>query len=246
MKHLLTALLTLSFLASSAAFAADAKKSNRNLKKDFETLGDNQDVVERIKNLDTQQKVRIVQNRIVDRNNRVELGLNYSFLSGGDSYVKTQNGGVSLEYHFNPRWTVGVQYQKSYNTLTSEASNIYDRVQSCQQAGPGCTEKFPAIDYPTQSTMATISYYPIYGKLNLFDAKVAHFDIYVTAGYGRISLLSGSSNLYSGGIGAGFWFSSRLTTRIEARYQRYQDLLLTDKREQGQVQALASIGMLIW
>ncbi len=242
MKTLLIILATA--FAFSSAMAQT--KGKRNLKKDFETLGDNQEVVERVKNLDTNQKVRIVQNRLVDRNNRVELGLNFAYVGGGDSYVKTQNGGAALEYHINPNWSLGVQHQKSYNSLTSEGTSIYDRVQACQNAGPGCTEKFPAIDYPLESTLATISYYPIYGKLNLFDASVAHFDVYTTIGYGQIKLLSGSTNLTSLGVGTGIWLNSRFTTRLEARYQRYQDLLLTDKRQQSQLMALASIGILIW
>ncbi|MEK6772916.1 MAG: outer membrane beta-barrel domain-containing protein [Bdellovibrionota bacterium] len=244
MKHLLTLTLTL-ICAINLAQAQVAAKS-RNLKKDFDTLGDNQEVVERVRNLDTQQKVRIVQNRLVDRNNRVEVGMNYSYLGSGDSYVKTQNGGAMLEYHINPHWSVGAQHQKSFNSLTSEATAVYDRVQSCQAAGPGCTEKFPALDYPVQSTIATISYYPIYGKLNLFDAAVAHFDLYTSLGYGQIQLLSGTTNLTTAALGVGTWLSSRVTTRLEVRYHRYQDLLLTDKRQQSQVLAQASLGILIW
>lgn len=244
MKKLLTAVLAFSCFVNFAQ--AEAKKSTRNLKNDFETLGDNQDVVERVKNLDTQQKVRIVQNRLVDRNNRIELSVNGSLLNGGDSYVKTKNAGASLDYHINPRWSVGVQYQKSYNDLTSEAKSIYDRVKTCQSEGPGCNERFPALDYPTQATLATINYYPIYGKLNLFDSSIAHFDVYTMLGYGSINLLSGTSSLMTVGLGTGIWLNSRFTARLEGRYLRYQDLLLTDKRQQSQFQALASLGMLIW
>lgn len=239
-------LIILSSIIAFNVATAEVKNKNRNLKKDFETLGDNQEVAERVKNLDTNQKVRIVQNRLVDRNNRIEVDLNYSFVGGGDSYVKTQNGGAAIEYHINPNWSLGVQHQKSYNSLSTEASTIYDRVQACQNAGPGCTEKFPALDYPIQSTMATVSYYPIYGKLNLFDAAVAHFDIYTLLGYGQIKLLSGTTNITALGLGAGVWLSPRFTTRLEVRYQRYQDLLQSDRRQQSQLQALASLGILIW
>jgi len=238
---LLTVLLSATF-----AFAQNAEPAKRNLRKDFETLGDNKAVVERVRNLDTQQKVRIVQNRLVDRNNRVELGLNYAFINGGDSYVQTQNFGGGLEYHINPRWSLGVHYQRAYNSLTAEGDQQFRLAREAQALDSASSHKFPAVDYPLNSTLATASFYPIYGKLNLFDAAVAHFDIYMLLGYGRITVLTGSTNLYAAGIGAGVWMSSRITTRLEMRYQTYQDLLLTDRRQQNQFQALASVGILVW
>ncbi len=235
-------LILLSLILPLSAFA-QAKKSS--LKSDFATLGDNQEITERVKNLDSQQKVRIVQNRLVDRNLRFELGLGYGFLSGADSYVKTQDIGGLLEFHINPKWSLGARYQKSYNALTSEGRNQYDRAQSAQQADAGSTQSFVGIDYPVESSFATISFYPIYGKLNLFDASVAHFDLYAIAGYGRIKLSSGTSDAYTGGGGVGLWLSKHWSSRLEVRYQSYKDLLTAEKRNQNSVEAMALIGFLL-
>lgn len=241
-------------LAESAKISNSSRTSSnvstqsprKDLKKEFATLGDSQEVVERIKNLDNDQKVRVVQNRMVDRNNRLEMDLNYAYSGGGDSYVKTQNLGAKAEYHINPRWSLGVEYQRAYNALTPEGESQFDKALAAQKIDPASTDRFPAVDYPLNSQLATISYYPIYGKLNLFDSGIAQFDIYAQLGYGRISLYSGSTSLASAGIGAGIWLSQRVTTRIEVRYQKYKDLLKTDDRDQSNLQALASLGVLLW
>lgn len=242
----LSVLLFSSFSLAQAPNNKVASSSRKDLKKEFATLGDSQEVVERIKNLDNDQKVRVVQNRLVDRNNRLEMGLNYAYSGGGDSYVKTQNLGVKMDYHINPRWSLGLEYQKSYNSLTSEGENRLDRALAAQKIDPASTERFPAVDYPLNSQLATISFYPLYGKLNLFDSGIAQFDVYAQIGYGSMTLNSGSTSLASAGLGTGIWLSQRVTTRLEVRYQKYKDLLKTDNREQSNVQALASLGVLIW
>lgn len=231
---------------TSQVGAASSSGGRKDLKKEFSTLGDSQEVVERIKNLDNDQKVRVVQNRLVDRNNRLEMGLNYAFSGGGDSYVKTQNLGAKAEYHINPRWSLGLEYQKAYNTLTPEGESQFDKALAAQKIDPASTDRFPAVDYPLNSQLATISFYPIYGKLNLFDSGIAQFDVYAQLGYGSISLYSGKTSLASAGLGTGIWLNQRVTTRLEVRYQKYKDLLKTDDRDQSNIQALASLGVLLW
>ena len=235
--------LILSLIILPALLLAQPKKS---LKSEFKTLGDNQDVVDRVKNLDSHQKVRIVQNRLVDRNNRLEIAVNYAFNGGGDSYVKTENAGGLIEFHINPRWSIGAHYQKSYNTFTPEGETQINNAEAEQKKDHASTYRFPALDFPLETTMATISYYPIYGKLNLFDSGIAQFDIYGQLGYGQIKLGTGTSDLLSLGLGSGVWLNSRITTRLEVRYQQYEDLLLTDRRKQNHVQAVASLGVLLW
>lgn len=243
MKNLILSSLAISLFIPTLSLAQGGKKD---LKNEFSTLGDNRDVVERVKNMDTHQKVRVVQNRLVDRNNRIELAGNYAFNGGGDSYVKTQNVGALLEYHINPRWSLGVQYQKSYNTLTPEGENRLEAALVDQTANKGSTMKYPAVDYPLETQLATISYYPIYGKMNLFDTGIAQFDVYVQLGYGKMNLFSGTSDVTSVGMGSGVWLTQRITTRIEGRYQQYEDLLKSNRRKQSNFQAVASIGILVW
>jgi hypothetical protein len=82
--------------------------------------------------------------------------------------------------------------------------------------------------------------------MNLFDTGIAQFDLYLQLGYGQTKLFSGKTDLMSAGLGSGVWLTSRITTRLEVRYQQYEDLLLTDRRKQSNVQAIASLGVLVW
>ncbi|MCB0368013.1 MAG: outer membrane beta-barrel domain-containing protein [Bdellovibrionales bacterium] len=246
-NSVLSSLLFITISLGSLLHASSAEaQSKKELKSEFSTLGNDQEVIERIKNLDSHKKIRIVQNRLVDRNNRIELGMKYAYNGGGDSYVTSQNLGGQLEYHLNPRWSFGLEFDKSYNTLTPEGQNQFDLALAAQKIDPASTQRFPSVDYPIESQLFTISYYPIYGKLNLFDSGIAQFDVYTQLGYGNITLYSGKTNLTSLGLGVGLWLTQRITSRLEVRYQNYKDLLLTEERNQNNLQALASLGILIW
>jgi len=130
MKKVLLSILALSF--SLSAYAAPKKS----LKKDFDTLGDNKVFAERVKQMDQDKKVRIVQNRIVDLYNRVEIAGTYGYNAGGDSYVTSQALGAILEYHISPRFAVGVRYQHFYNELTTEGKAQYDAYRAANSSGP--------------------------------------------------------------------------------------------------------------
>ena len=241
MKTLNLKLVLLIFLSCTIARAE--KKSLTN---DFETLGDNKEVIERVQKLDSRQKVRVVQNRLMDRNNRLEAALNLGLLSGGDSYVQTKNLGGMLQYHLTPRWSFGLSYEKNYNSLTSEGARRYDTAYARQLADSSCPERYPSVDFPLDSKMVSVSFYPIYGKLNLFDSGIAQFDLFTTVGYGQKTLNSGVSNVISASLGVGIWLNSFLTARLEGRFENYRDLLQTEKRVQNAVSAIASLGIMLW
>lgn len=249
---LLITLFMVGFVSYASAINTSSLKpnpfqnsDNSSLSNQFETLGDNKALVERAAQLDHEKKLRIVQNRLVDRNNRFEFGLNYGINGGGDSYLLTQNTGVLLEYHINPRWSIGYRYQSASNQLTQEGKATMDRVRSAQAEDPGNTDTNPTVDYPLDSHLLTFSYYPIYGKINLFDQGVAHFDLYTILGGGQIKMKSGVSDLLTAGIGSGFWFTSSLSLRAEVRYLGYRDFLTSEKRSQQGVQGMFAIGIIL-
>ena len=200
---------------------------------------------ERVKNMDADRKVRIVQNRIVDLNNRLEFIGNYGMNGGGQSYVSSQRVGGQIDFHFNPRWAVGVRYEKYYNELTAEGDTQYRNFVDAMAADPGGRAIRPDIDFPLSSTIATLSYAPIYGKLNLFDLSVAHFDVYGLIGAGKMQLDSGSSMLYTAGGGISVWMTQHFATHFEARYLSYQDLIGLKDRNQNGMQGMVSIGLLL-
>lgn len=238
MKKVLLSILALSF--SISAYAAPKKS----LRKDFDTLGDNKVFAERVKQMDQDKKVRIVQNRIVDLYNRVEIAGTYGYNAGGDSYVTSQALGAIIEYHFSPRFAMGVRYQHFYNELTTEGKAQYDAYRAANANGPS-GQLVAGIDSPQDVGILTVSYSPIYGKLNLFDMSVAHFDIYTMAGFGKMKLASGDSDVITGGMGMGVWVTQNFSARLEARYETYEDLIGTENRRQNNVQGMFAIGVLL-
>lgn len=209
----------------------------------IENLGGNKDLIRRAKALDPDNKIRVVQNRTVDRRLRVELGLNYGVIAGGDPYVNTQNLGGNIDLHINPMWSVGARYYEHFNELSSEGRRIYDDAKNKAQSN--LPYEKVAIDYPLNSTLGIISFYPVYGKLNFFDAGLAQFDLYVLGGYGQVQTESGSSPTWTAGGGAGLWLSQHFTTRLEVRYQNYSDRISSGTRDLDMVVSNFSFGILL-
>lgn len=256
MKALLFSLIFVALLAprtwaddtSSQTSSGTTQKHRIDLQKDFDSLGDNDAVVEKAKALDPKNKYKVVQSRLVDRNMRLELGVNAGLVGGGDSYYSTNTLGANLDFHINPNWSVGGRYYHSFNTLTSEGNTAFQNAENNRASGLPYTT--PAIDYPSDTTLGVVSWYPIYGKLNMFDMGVSHFDIYMLGGYGVTSLSSGTAGTLALGGGFGFWFTNWLAMRLEGRYQTYNDHPYYDTpaaytRQVNDFVGMASIGFLL-
>ncbi|MCJ8277252.1 MAG: outer membrane beta-barrel domain-containing protein [Bdellovibrionales bacterium] len=235
MKQLILVLFSLS-LFSVPAFAQST--SSR-----MKSLGGNKKLLRRARAMSPNNKLKIVQNRLVDRNWRVEVGASYGPVAGGDPYVNTDNLGAQLDLHITPRFSLGVRYYDHSNNLTSEGERVFD--QALQDQNNGVNSPRPAIDFASETIMAVINYYPIYGKLNFFDWATAQYDIYVLAGAGNITLSSGNNETYTGGLGMGIWLTKHVSTRFEVRYQSYQDQINSGSRQIDQTVFTAGIGFLL-
>lgn len=196
-------------LASAPSLAQD-------LLKDFDTLGGNDVLLDKARALNPDSSISVVQQRIVPRRNRFEFAPEFSSVLGGDSYNRTQNIGMNVHYHITPQWSVGLKYNYSFNTLRPEGENL---INDTAATGKSIV---PDIDYPKSQALALLNWYPIYGKMNLYDLGVTHFDVYTVVGGGMIELRSGNTGTFTAGGGVGLWWSQHLTTRAELRYQRYE------------------------
>lgn len=221
-KLLLSAVaLSVSVAASASdettqASTPAAQKESGGLLKDFDTLGGNDVLLDKARALNPDSTISIVQDRVVSRRKRVELSPEVAGVFGGDAYNSTTMYGINAHYHFTPRWSVGVKYLYDTNKLTKEGQFLID---DTSVTGTGV---IPQIDYPKSELMALVNWYPIYGKMNLYDLGVAHFDIYLLGGAGQVQLNSGGTSTYTAGGGLGVWWSKHLTTRAELRYQTYE------------------------
>ncbi len=218
---------------------------------ELESLGSNRDVLQRAYALENRTRIGIVQGRAVDRNNRFELGGSFGPSVFGDPYVSTQNLAVRADFHINPQWSLGVQYARNLNALTAEGKRRFDQARLDQQLTG--TYSIPQVTYPQESILGFVNWYMLYGKMNLFDWRVVQFDFYALAGFGQINLatdirgttLTEWTNLWTGGLGVGFWLSQNLASRIEVRYQGYEDSVHTGTRNINQAVATFGLGVLL-
>lgn len=224
-----------------AAAPAPAKKID--FAKDVEGLGGNDDLMEMAAKLNPETKSRIVQERIVDRYNRLEVGVNYGGNMGGATYLQTQNLGGSIDFHFTPRFSVGARYYSFGNSLTPEGERAYQEWEKKDKNNE--VAPFPEVDRPQNAAIGVVNWYPVYGKINFFDAAIAQFDIYVLAGGGQIALESGSTGLFTAGTGFGLWMTKHLTARAELRYQNYKDQISTGPRNINAMAATIGLGWIL-
>lgn len=245
-KLVLSALaLTVSISASAAdeaapqAAAPAAPAEGGGLLKDFDTLGGNDVLLDKARALNPDATISIVQDRVVSRRKRLELSPEIAGVFGGDAYNSTTMYGINAHYHFTPRWSAGVKYLYDTNSLTKEGRFL---IEDTSVTGTGV---IPQIDYPKSELMALINWYPIYGKMNLHDLGVAHFDIYAIGGAGQIQLNSGGTMTYTAGGGIGVWWSKHLTTRAELRYQTYEAQRYTGATRMNLTVAGLQVGYLL-
>ena len=212
---LITRMLPLVLLAGTA-MAAD-------LSKEMDALGANRELLKKAKAIDPNNRVRVVQNRDVDRHLRLEIGFNGGAVVGGDPYVNSSVLGGQVDFHITPRWSVGARYQNIANSLNSEGRQVIQNAENKREAESSGFRQ-PGLDWAKDSWLAVVNWYPIYGKMNLFDVGVSQFDVYLLGGAGQINLQSsGMVPLYSAGAGVGLWLTQHFATRFEARWQGYQD-----------------------
>jgi outer membrane beta-barrel protein len=251
-------MMTLLLLSSALVFnATDAEASSRrapkakekapasklNVSQDVDTLGGNAELLKKAAALDANNRTRIVQSRQVDRNLRLEVGVSYNGVAGGDNYLRTQGFGAAVDFHITPRWSVGLRYSDFMSALTPEGERVFQNAREAYNAG-GRTYVIPDIDYPLRSYMAVINWYPVYGKTSLFETRVAQFDMYLLGGGGQIELSSGNTRILTGGAGVGVWISNRISGRGEIRYQNYEDKIITGPRSIHTVVGQVGLGFL--
>lgn len=226
--------------------ALTAGRSSAHAESDFDSLGSNESILKRARSLNTEQQVQIVQKRSVDRDLRFEIGASYGGSVGGNSLLNTQPTTGNVEFHVNPKFSIGARYSQYASQLTKEGKAQSDSAHAAQASGSPFT--VPSIDVPKSSILGTVSYYPMYGKLNFFDLTVVQFDIYVLGGYGQMEMESGTNPTWTAGGGIGFWWNKHISSRLEIRQQGYQDRVgpvgATSTRDVGLTIGTLGIGML--
>lgn len=200
-----------------------ASTASAQVEQELDSFGGNQALYEKARALNPEIDNNVVQNRFVERSNRFEIAPEFSGIAnGGDAYNRTSNAGLNVHYHINPSFSVGAKYNYSFNQLTPEGEAMVKRAENASAANPKDPNfLYPEIIYQKSEMLGFLNWYPVVGKLSFGKFGVAHFDTYLTAGYGQMELSNGSSPVASVGVGMGFWINRNLTTRVEYRGEQY-------------------------
>lgn len=231
--------------ANTNLTANETTASQQKIEQEFDGLGGNGILLEKARALNPEVHTTVVQNRIVDRTNRIEVAGSYDNSFGGDTYVRTGTFSLNGQYHFNNRWSAGAKLGQSFNKLTSEGADLVARATADFNKNPqNSTAPVPDIDYPTGVTMGYVNYYPLYGKISWLGQGISHFDVYGQLGYGNMTLKSGGTAATSAGLGIGVWGNENITTRFEMAYMNYTAKYYSGPIKLGVTSASVQVGWL--
>lgn len=229
-----------------ATLILSVQPSFADILKDFDSLGGNDVLLEKAQAIQPETRIEVVQDRVVKRRFRHEFSPEANSVIGGDAYLKTNNVGINYQFHINAKWSIGLKYNYAFNSLTAEGDAVINELSELTKDKNSDIAFIPEIDWPKQSYMGVVNWYPVYGKVNLHDLGVVHFDVYMLGGYGQVDLKSGNNQTtWTAGGGVGFWLSQHLTTRFEMRYQTYTTKRFTGEKAMDLTVAGFSLGYML-
>lgn len=208
-------------LISLIAIVLFSANSFADIMQDFDSLGGNDVLLDKAQAIQPETRVQVVQDRIVDRRLRHEISPETGLVAGGFTYLDSNFVGLNYQFHITPRWSVGAKYSYYFNELSPEGEGLVNKYDELTAGQNTDTAYVPELDWPLQSYMAVANWYPVYGKMNLHDLGILHFDVYFLGGYGQVQLKSRNTDTWTAGGGLGMWFSQYLSGRVEVRYQNY-------------------------
>ncbi|MBC7420623.1 MAG: outer membrane beta-barrel domain-containing protein [Bdellovibrio sp.] len=216
------------------------------VQQEIDSFGGNESLYNKAQALNPGIQTDVVQNRFIERTHHFELAPEIGGVFGGDSYNKSNNFGMNAYFHLSPNWAIGAKYNYYTNKLTPEGEATIARASQAAVQNPGNPAfLYPQVVFPKSEMMATVSWYPIVGKLSFGSWGVAHFDTYFLAGYGTIDLNTGSSSQAALGAGLGFWLTPHMTTRLEYRQQNYTAKYYDQNRGMSVGTASVQVGWLL-
>ncbi len=213
---------------------AEEVVAEEQLLNEFDGFYQDTELLEQGRSLEPHRDMQVVQKRTVSRFNRHEFTPVFQSVVGGDPYLNTNYVGLSYQYHINPKWSLGLEYSVAGNEMSSEGDSLIDEFGY-----------LPDMDWPENQSMATLKYYPLYGKLNFFNRWVPQFDVYGSVSAGSMGLKSGSADLLSVGLGLGLWLKNDITLHFDMRRQMYESQRLTGDKEMNVTTLGLGIGVLL-
>ena len=190
--------------------------------RDLKALGGNDVLFKKAKILTPEKKITIVQSRITDRTLRHEFNFEASHVLGGDALLNTGRFGLNYQFHIMPYLSVSLKGHISFNSLSSEGDAFVQRALTVYNSFDQLEPLIPDIDYEKYGSYLVVNWYPIYGKFNLYDLGIGHYDMYLLAGGGGVWLRRSTAMSVLFGGGVGFWLANKFSLRLETKYETYK------------------------
>lgn len=161
------------------------------------------------------EKLYSVQSRFNPLAKKVE----FSLASGQDftnsSFLSSQQIGAGIRYHFNDRWSLGVNGSTVFNALTVTAQ------QMIAQNGI-----VPDVAYAKSKFDASVAFNTVYGKFRVSMDQVFYLDQYIALGLGQVSLDRNTAIMGTLDVGFAFWFGRSGVIRLGVKDYVYKETRL--------------------
>lgn len=166
-----------------------------------------------------------IQDRNLPLEGKFELGAGFGYNFSGSGYLKTTQVEGSARYHFSDRYSLGIHYSRSTNTLNSSGQGLLN------------SGIVPDVAYPRYRMSLLLGINLFYGKLRFSPESTSYFDQYIAFGPGRVVLNRNTATSAVLDVGFVFWLWRFGSLRFGV-----QNELFKEKREFSDKTVLHAIG----
>jgi outer membrane beta-barrel protein len=158
------------------------------------------------------EKLYSVQSRYSPLSRRLELTVGAGQDFTNNAFLSSQQVGGGLRYHFNDRWSLGVNASAVFNSLTLTAQQMI--------AQDGIV---PDAAYARNRWDANLAFNTLYGKFRLSMDQVFYLDQYIALGAGQVTLDRGTTAMGVLDLGFAFWMGRSGVVRVGVKNHLYQE-----------------------
>jgi outer membrane beta-barrel protein len=171
-------------------------------------------IKERYWNKGDENELRVVQNRIFTKDQKIQVSLFGGTIST-DPFLKVYSAGGSIGYNFTEYWGINALGWKFFVSDSSAAGAFR------QQTGKTTNTNFPQGFFGLEGEFS-----PVYGKLSLLGKAIVYYDLHLMFGGGYTTMESGTYLTPLIGIGQQFYIAKQLALRLDYRITYYNEKVL--------------------
>lgn len=188
---------------------------------------------DRISPLISNDKLYIVNSRYSSLDKRHEVSFSGANDFASEGHLLTRQVFLTYQFHLNSKWSFGLRKTNYYNELSNAGKVLFENKSILADN-----------DFALNSLEAFTSYNTIYGKIRFSKDSVVYFDQYISLGFGKVDLSSGSQNLLSADLGLAFWIGKNYSFKTGLKNEFYTQRQLLGDNETHNAMGYISFGYL--